>query len=93
MTESILRWGFNPQPPPSTTVEKYHLPPSYSLQQSFPDLGKFVEFDGGVQKLKLGNKTSTLYHYEFMAQGFQTHAKGILVSRGFTCKSPDLLVR
>jgi hypothetical protein len=49
------------------TAEEHHLPPSYWLQQSFPGLGKVVEFDGGVYKLKLGNKTSTLYHYELMA--------------------------
>jgi hypothetical protein len=66
--QQILRWGFTPQPPPSITAEEYHLPPSYWLEQSFPDLGKVIGFDGGVYKLKLGNKTSSLYHYELMAR-------------------------
>ena len=66
--QQILRWGFTPQPPPSITAEEYHLPPSYWLDKSFPALGKVIGFDGGVYKLKLGNKTSSLYHYELMAR-------------------------
>jgi hypothetical protein len=65
--QQILRWGFTPQPPPSTTAEEHHLLPSYLLQQSFPDLRKVIGFDGGVYKLKLGRKTSALYHYGLMA--------------------------
>jgi len=66
--QQILRWGFTPQPPPRITAEEYQLPPTYWLQQPFPSLGKVMEFGGGVYKLKLGRKTSSMYHYELMAR-------------------------
>ena len=75
--QQILRWGFTPQPPPHVTAEEYYLPPAHWLQQTFSrdifssSAGtnfKVVSFDGGVYKVQLGRKTSSLYHYELMAR-------------------------
>jgi hypothetical protein len=45
--QQLLRWGWDPSPPPNVTILEYDSPSSFWVGQSIPRLGRISKFDEG----------------------------------------------
>ena len=65
--QQILRWGFQPRPPPHVSATEYMLGPNHWLRRTVPNLGRVEAFDKGVYTIISKGASKELYHYELMA--------------------------
>ena len=64
--QQILRWGFQPQPPPGLTAAEYMHGPSFWVGKHFPRLGTVSAFEDGIYTVDAPGGPSSLYHFELM---------------------------
>ena len=71
--QQILRWGFQPRPPPNVSAEEYMQGPGYWVGQTFGSALNILSFDEGIYSTAVagvfppvaGSRVE-LYHYELM---------------------------
>ena len=64
--QQILRWGFQPKPPPLVSAEHYMKGPEFWVGCTVRGLGKIIAFEDGDYTVIHGETTTVLYHYELM---------------------------
>ena len=70
--QQLLRYGFEPSPPPEITVEEYMEPPNQWVHRRFVNLSmksdflKVESFDDGIYNVDVAGQMKELYHYEWM---------------------------
>ena len=71
--QQILRWGFQPRPPPNVSAEEYMQGPDYWVGQTFGSALNILSFDEGIYSTAaagvfppVAGSRVELYHYELM---------------------------
>jgi hypothetical protein len=70
--QQLLRYGFEPKPPPEVTAEEYMEPPQSWVNRRMVNLSLtsdflFVKsFDEGIYEVDVAGHLKELYHYEWM---------------------------
>ena len=72
--QQVLRFGFQPTPPPLVSAADYMKGPSFWVGKTIPRLGKISEFDEGIYTIEapgvfnpVRGSPKTFYHYELMS--------------------------
>ena len=50
--QQLLRWGFQPNPPPRVSVADYMRGPGFWVGKVIPSLGKITSFDEGIYSVE-----------------------------------------
>jgi hypothetical protein len=65
-TQMILRWGFQPTPPPGVSATDYVKGPKFWIGKTIRNLGKIVEFDLETGLYRLEDPPSEYLHWTLM---------------------------